>query len=63
MTRDDTLARIDRYLRATKTTPSGFSRAATRDPNFLTQVRRGRQMRQVTLDRVNTWLDSKEDMK
>lgn len=63
MTRDDTLARIDRYLRATRTTPSGFSRAALRDPNFLTQVRRGRQMRQATIDRVNAWLDSKEDMK
>ena len=54
------LDRIDRYLRATKTTPSRLGRDAVGDPNFVMNLRDGRQPRQATLDRVTAFLDREE---
>ena len=54
------LDRIDRYLRASKTTPSRLGRDAVGDPNFVMSLRDGRQPRQATLDRVNAFLDRQE---
>lgn len=54
------LDRIDRYLRASKTTPSRLGRDAVGDPNFVMTLRDGRQPRQATLDRVNAFLDRQE---
>lgn len=54
------LPRIERYLRATKRSPSRFGREAMGDPNFVTAVRNGRRLRQSTIDKVNAWLDTKE---
>ena len=54
------LDRIDRYLRATKTTPSRLGREAVGDPNFVMNLRDGRQPRQATLDRVIAFIDSRE---
>ena len=55
------LDRIDRYLRASKTTPSRLGRDAVGDPNFVMNLRDGRQPRQATLDRVIAFIDSRED--
>lgn len=55
------LDRIDRYLRATKTTPSRLGRDAVGDPNFVMGLRDGRQPRQATLDRVIAFLDRQEE--
>lgn len=54
------LDRIDRYLRATKTTPSRLGRDAVGDPNFVMNLRDGRQPRQATLDRVIAFIDREE---
>ena len=54
------LERIDDYLRATKTTPSRLGRDAVGDPNFVMNLRDGRQPRQATLDRVTAFLDREE---
>jgi len=55
------LDRIDRYLRASKTTPSRLGRDAVGDPNFVMNLRDGRQPRQATLDRVSAFLDRQEE--
>ena len=54
------LDRIDRYLRASKTTPSRLGRDAVGDPNFVMNLRDGRQPRQATLDRVIEFIDREE---
>ena len=55
------LDRIDRYLRQSKSTPSRLGRDAVGDPNFVMNVRDGRQPRQATLDRVLAFIDREED--
>jgi hypothetical protein len=55
------LDRIDRYLRASKTTPSRLGRDAVGDPNFVMNLRDGRQPRQATLDRVIAFIDRQEE--
>ena len=54
------LERIDRYLRATRSTPSRLGREAVGDPNFVTNLRDGRQPRQSTLERVIAFIDREE---
>lgn len=55
------LDRIDRYLRATRTAPSRLGRDAVGDPNFVMNLRDGRQPRPATLERVIAFLDSREN--
>jgi hypothetical protein len=55
------LDRIDHYLRRSKTTPSRLGRDAVGDPNFVTNLRDGRQPRQATLERVLAFLDRQEE--
>lgn len=55
------LERIDRYLRSSKTTPSRLGRDAVGDPNFVMNLRDGRQPRQATLDRVIAFIDREEE--
>ncbi|HET9640056.1 MAG TPA: hypothetical protein VFP12_12700 [Allosphingosinicella sp.] len=55
------LDRIDTYLRATKTTPTRLGRDAVGDPNFVMNLRDGRQPRQATLDRVIAFIDRQEE--
>jgi hypothetical protein len=55
------LDRIDRYLRASKTTPTRLGRDAVGDPNFVMNLRDGRQPRQATLDRVIAFIDRQEE--
>lgn len=57
------LARIDRFLRASKMTPSRFGRDVLGDPKFVYQLRSGREPRQHTIDRVTAWIDSQEEPK
>jgi len=54
------LDRIDRYLRSSKISPSRLGRDAVGDPNFVMNLRDGRQPRQATLDRVLAFLDREE---
>lgn len=54
------LDRIDGYLRSSKSSPSRLGRDAVGDPNFVTNLRDGRQPRQATLDRVIAFIERKE---
>jgi hypothetical protein len=55
------LQRIDHYLRNSKSSPSRLGRDAVGDPNFVMNLRDGRQPRQATLDRVLTFLEREEE--
>jgi hypothetical protein len=54
------IRRIDRYLRASKTATTRFGRDAVGDPNFVMNLRDGRQPRQSTVDRVIAFLEREE---
>jgi len=54
------LDRIDRYLRSTKSSASRLGRDALGDPNFVANLRDGRQPRQATLDRVLAFIERHE---
>jgi hypothetical protein len=54
------LDRIDLYLRRSKISPSRLGREALGDPNFVMNLRDGRQPRQATLDRVLAFLERAE---
>ena len=54
------LRRIERYLRASHTPPTRFGREAVRDPRFVFDLRRGRELRPDTRARVQAWLDAQE---
>jgi hypothetical protein len=55
------LDRIDHYLRCSKTSPSRLGRDAVGDPNFVMNLRDGRQPRKATLDRVLAFLEREEE--
>ncbi|HLL29876.1 MAG TPA: hypothetical protein VK403_02660 [Allosphingosinicella sp.] len=55
------LDRIDRYLRLTKTSPTRLGRDSVGDPNFVMNLRDGRQPRQSTLDRVIAFIEREEE--
>ena len=54
------LDRIDHYLRATRSTPSRLGRNAVGDPNFVANLRDGRQPRPSTLERVIAYIEREE---
>lgn len=54
------LRRVEAYLRATKMPPTRFGREALRDPNFVFNLRAGRQLRASTARRVEAFLDTRE---
>ena len=54
------LDRIDDYLKSSKTSPSRLGRDAVGDPNFVMNLRDGRQPRQATLDRVLAFIERAE---
>lgn len=54
------LPRIERYLRLTRMPPSRFGRLAAHDPNFVFNLRDGREPREPTIRRIAAWLDGAE---
>jgi hypothetical protein len=56
------LDRIDRYLRRSKSSPSRLGRDAVGDPNFVMNLRDGRQPRKATLDRVIAFIEREEKL-
>ena len=52
------LRRIERYLRSTDTPPARFGRDAVGDPNFVFDLRNGREARAKTVERVSQYLDA-----
>ena len=51
------LLRIERYLRSTDTPPTRFGREVVGDPNFVFDLRNGREARAKTVTRVMRFLE------
>ena len=56
------LHRIDAYLRQTRTAPTRFGRDAVGDPNFVLNLRDGREPRPSTIRRVHQFLDKHDQL-
>ena len=54
------IRRIDAFLRSTRTAPTRFGRDAVGDPNFVLNLRDGREPRASTVRRVTRYLDENE---
>ena len=54
------LLRIERHLRVRRMTPTRFGREAVGDPNLISQLRDGRELRSATLQRIVDYLDDNE---
>ena len=54
------LVRIERHLKRTRTPPTRFGRDALGDPNFVFNLRDGREPRPKTLVRVLSFIDARE---
>ena len=54
------LYRIERYLKASRMPPARFGRNALGDPNFVFDLRDGREPRGRTVARVSAYLDRAE---
>lgn len=54
------LIRIERHLRLKRMTPTRFGRDSVGDPNLITQLRDGRELRTATAQRVVDYLDDNE---
>lgn len=52
------LRRIEKYLTSTGIPKTRFGRNVAGDPRLVDDLRRGRQLRQSTLDRITAHLDS-----
>lgn len=52
------LARIQRHLRETGTSPTRFGREVLNDPRIVPDLVRGREMRPRTVARIEAWLDA-----
>jgi hypothetical protein len=54
------LTRIERYMRRRRMSPTRFGREAVGDPNLLSQLRDGRELRSATLQRIVDYLNDNE---
>jgi hypothetical protein len=54
------LRRVEKYLRSTGMAPTRFGRESLGDPCFVFDLRKGREPRDVTADRVLRFLDALE---
>ena len=52
------LSAIERYLHESGTPPSRFGRDAMGDPGFVESLRRGRELRASTAERVAAYLQA-----
>ncbi len=54
------IRRIDAFLMRTRTAPTRFGRDAVGDPNFVLNLRDGREPRASTVRRVQKYLEANE---
>jgi hypothetical protein len=54
------LARIEAYLKRSRTSPTRFGREAVRDPKLVHDLRCGRTLRPTTTRRIAAFLDAAE---
>ena len=49
--------RIEYYLKRTRTSATRFGREVVNDPNFVFELRCGRQVSEPIAERIRAWLD------
>lgn len=54
------LRRIEVYLRRSNVPATRFGREAAHDPRLVLDLRRGRELRTATADRLTAYLDAQE---
>ncbi len=54
------MRRIQHFLEQAEMTPTRFGREAVGDPRLISDMKNGRQLRDSTIARIQTWLDSQE---
>ena len=54
------LTHIERYMRRTRMSPTRFGREALGDPNFVLDLKDGRECRRSTELRVLAWIAGRE---
>ncbi len=54
------LQRIERHLRARRMSPTRFGREAIGDPNLITQLKEGRELRAATAQKIIDYLNDNE---
>ena len=54
------LQRIQQHLRHRRMSPTRFGREAVGDPNLISQLKDGRELRSTTLQRVIDYLNDNE---
>jgi hypothetical protein len=54
------LQRIERHLRQRRMSPTRFGREAVGDPNLITQLKDGRELRSATVQRILDYLNDHE---
>ena len=52
--------RIEHFLRRSGMRPARFGRNAVSDPRFVFDLRRGRELRPMTVQRIKAYLDEQE---
>ena len=52
--------RIEQFLRRSGMKPARFGRDVARDPRLVFDLRRGRELRPATAQRIRDWLDEQE---
>ncbi len=60
---NDLLADIEQFLTKKGVHPTCFGRAALNDPNFVFDLRRGRDYRRSTAERVKKYIDDNAEVK
>jgi hypothetical protein len=51
---------IERHMRSHKMSPTRFGREAVGDPNLISQLRDGRELRSATLQRIVDYLNDNQ---
>jgi len=54
------LKHIEAHLRRHRMSPTRFGREAVGDPNLVSQLRDGRELREKTMRRLRAYLDARE---
>ncbi|MFL6725205.1 MAG: hypothetical protein ACJ8FS_01670 [Sphingomicrobium sp.] len=54
------LQRIERHMRAKRMSPTRFGREAVGDPNLISQLKDGRELRAATAQRILDYLNDNE---
>ena len=58
--REQLISEIDKYLVAHEMHPTDFGKAALKDPNFVFDIREGRNPSSKTIDKIRLFMAAKQ---